>query len=51
MLEEPLTKREKQRLGFHGESLRAKNQENYDDGRLGRERVWLYIVKNFLAES
>ena len=51
MLENPITKCEKQRLGFHGESLRAKNQEIYDDGRLGGEGVWIYIVKHFSAES
>ena len=51
MLEKPITKREKQRLGFRGESLRAKNQENNDDGRLGGEGLWLYIVKHFSVKS
>ena len=51
MLKKTITKHEKQRLGFHGESLRVKNQENYDDGRLGGEGVWIYIVKHFSTES
>ena len=51
MTQNPIAKSEKQRLGFCGESLRAKNQENNDDGRIGGEGVWLYIVKNFSAES
>ena len=40
-----MTKREKQRLGFRSESLRAKNHENYDNGWLCGEGVWIYIVK------
>ena len=46
-----MNKREKQWLGFGGESLRAKNKKNYDDGRLGGEGVWIYIVKHFSAKS
>ena len=51
MPKNPITKHEKQRLGFRGESLREKNQENYDDGRLGEEGFWIYIVKHFSAKS
>ena len=46
-----MTKHEKQQHGFRGENLGGKNQENYDDGRLGEEGVWIYIVKHFSAES
>ena len=46
-----MTKRENQRHGFQGENLKGKNQENYDDGQLGGEGVWIYIVKHFSFES
>ena len=45
-----MTKHENQQLGFRGEILRAKNQKNYDNGRLSEEGVWIYIVKHFSSE-